>query len=168
MDLLAILLRFVHIGAAVAWAGSAFFVLSILDPMGARIGPAENGRITRHLVLRSKFSIFFPVVAITTVVAGQALYGYVGGHRLYPMSSAAGVVFHVGVLFGILAVAWGGAMEGRTLGQVRKLAERMGSAPTSAQEQEFSALQGRLAGYNRVSGVLLLVALFCMSTFQAF
>ncbi|HEX2066051.1 MAG TPA: hypothetical protein VHI93_04480 [Candidatus Thermoplasmatota archaeon] len=168
MDILVVLLRFVHIAAAVAWAGSAFFVLSILDPMGARIGAGESGRLARHLVLRSRFALFFPAVAITTVVAGLVLYGYVGGHRLYSMSSASGLVFHAGVLFGILAVAWGGAMEGRTLGQVRRLAERMEGAPTAAQEQELTALQRRLTAHNRVSGVLLLAALFCMATFQAF
>jgi uncharacterized membrane protein len=168
MDAIAILLRFLHIGAGITWVGSAFFVLAILDPMAARIGAAEANRIHRHLVLRSKFSAFFPITAITTVVAGLVLYWRVHAQDNWPMSTSAGIVFHVGVLFGILALIWGGAMEGRLLGKVRKLSTAMEGKPTPAQDTEFTALVHKLSNANKVSGVLLVIGMFGMATFQYF
>ncbi|HUR61530.1 MAG TPA: hypothetical protein VM286_04120 [Candidatus Thermoplasmatota archaeon] len=169
MDAIAILLRFLHIGAGITWVGSAFFVLAVLDPMAVRIGAVEAHRIHRHLVLRSKFGALFPIAGITTVVAGFVLYWRVHAQDAWPMSTSAGIVFHVGVLFGVLALVWGGAMEGRLLGKVRKLSTAMeGGKPTAAQETEFTGLVHRLSNANKVSGVLLVIAMFGMATFQYF
>lgn len=167
MDAIAILLRFLHIGAAISWVGSAFFVLAILDPMAMRMGPVEANRLHRHLVLRSKFGVFFPVTAILTVVAGLVLYWWVNP-GIKALGSTQGIVFHVGVLFGILALIWGGSMEGRLVGKMRKLSEAIQGNPTPAQEQEFTAIAHKLSSANKVSGVLLIIAMFGMSTFQYF
>jgi uncharacterized membrane protein len=168
MDAIAVLLRFIHIGGAIAWLGSAFFLLAILDPMAARIGATEANRIMRHLVLRSKFNAFFPIVAVTTVVAGLLLYWRIDAHTLYPPTSSSGIVFHVGVLFGILSLIWGGAMEGRLLGKARKLALRIEASPNPGLEQEYTGLMHRLANADKVSGMLLVIGMFGMATFRYF
>jgi uncharacterized membrane protein len=169
VDLLTIVLRFVHILAAIAWAGGGLFVLAVLDPMMGRISAAEGNRFMRHIQLRTKLAAYFPVTAVLTVVAGIVLYFVVDGRTLYPMSTTQGQVFHVGMVFGVLALVWGGAMEGRLNGKLGKLARRVeGKAADPGLEAEMTLLGGKLRGATRVSGALLLVAIFGMSTFQYF
>jgi uncharacterized membrane protein len=168
MDAIAVLLRFIHVGAAITWVGSAFFVLAILDPMAVRIGASEANRVSRHLLLRSKFAAFFPASAITTVVLGLVLYWQTKAQTTWPFSTSAGIVFHIGAIFGVLSLVWGGAMEGRLVGKAQKLAKRLEAAPAPALEQEFTGLMHKLSNADKVSGLLLIIAVFGMTTFRYF
>lgn len=171
MDALGILLRFVHVWAAIAWAGAGFFLLAVLDPMMARIGVADSNRFMRHIQLRTKLAAYFPVIAVLTVGAGIGLYAYLRGKdAIFNVSTTQGLVFHVGAAAGVLAFLWGFSMEGRLNGKIGKVARRIeaAGAPDPALERELTTLSAQLRSATRVSGFLLLVSVFGMGTFRYF
>lgn len=168
MDLLGAILRLVHILAAIAWVGGAFFVLAVLDPLMGRLSAAEGNRFMRHIQLRTKLAAYFPVAAVLSVVAGFLLFLHLGEARPR-MDTPSGQVFHLGVAAGILGLVWGGAMEGRLNGRIGKLARRIEAGPADpALETQMTAMSARLRSASRVSGALLLVAAFGMATFRYF
>jgi hypothetical protein len=72
MDPLLIVLRIVHVGAAMAWFGGAVIGSFFLVPTAKDLGPAA-GPFMEHLTKRRRMGVFFPIVAALTILAGAAL-----------------------------------------------------------------------------------------------
>jgi hypothetical protein len=73
MDGWLILLRIVHIGAAMSWFGGAIIASFFLTPTAAALGQAGQPFMD-HLIHRRRLGIFFPIVAGLRILNGAALY----------------------------------------------------------------------------------------------
>lgn len=165
VELLVSVLRFVHITAAVAWVGGVFFFLAVLDPLLKRVGPEEAGRLGRHLALRTRMSLFFPVSAILAVGGGLALFGVMEAHRMYPFSTAQGIVFQVGAIAGLVAIIPGIA-SGLQSARMKHEAAAFEAKPNATLGKAMGARAALLSRLTKVTGGLMVVALFGMGTFR--
>ena len=70
--------RILHIGAGVAWAGSVFLFVVLIQPSAASVGPAA-GPFMMELMGRRKIVSWLLSLAGTTIVAGLFLYWRASG-----------------------------------------------------------------------------------------
>lgn len=162
MDFLIVTLRFLHIAGAVAWVGGVFFFLAVLDPLLRKITPQEAGLIERHLALRTKMAVFFPVGAVLTVGAGLWLSFLVGTDE---WTGAMAVVFNVGSGAGVLALV-PGIMSGVQSAKMRKDAAAYEAKPSPELGQALAARGRKMSVLTKVTAGLMVLALFGMSTFR--
>jgi uncharacterized membrane protein len=66
-------LRVVHILAGVFWVGGVFIAGLFILPAARAVGPAGIPMI-QHIMLRRKLSVYLPISAMLTVIAGAILY----------------------------------------------------------------------------------------------
>jgi uncharacterized membrane protein len=167
-----IVFRIFHIGAGVAWVGSVYFLVVFVQPTSAAIGPAAAPFMTHLLGVRRLVDRIL-VLAVITILAGLILYlkdmDAVGGFGDW-IGSSEGLVFTIGALAAIAAVAIGAfgtrpAVQqllavGRQIGQ----ASEGGGAPPAELTAQVPVLQARTKVLARVSFALLVVAVVAMST----
>ncbi len=67
------ILRFLHIAAAIFWAGSSFFTVFFLEPTVRSLGP-DGGKFMQRLIGGARFSLAISLAATITVLAGLAMY----------------------------------------------------------------------------------------------
>ncbi len=156
MDIYLIVLRLVHIVAAVLWVGTGFFTTVILVPTVVRLG-TDAAQFIRGLGQSSVFKMVFPVSAGVTVLAGILLYLKPGESSHF--SSTGWIVLSIGALAGIIGAIHGGAILGRMTGvYMGKLASG------SADSGELSTLGAKLLQHANISLVLAVVALVGMAS----
>src|SRR5262245_27042813 len=114
MDIYLVVLRLIHIFAAVIWVGSGFFSVVVLLPSLTRLG-ADASNLWMTLGKNRLFALIFPVTAGITMLAGILLYIRPGEGSLF--SSAGWAVLSIGALSGIAAGVHGGAVLGRMTGE---------------------------------------------------
>ena len=68
MDPLLVMLRLLHVGLGVFWAGTIFFIVLYLEPSVRAAGPA-GGAVMQGLQERRLMTVL-PVVALLTLVTG--------------------------------------------------------------------------------------------------
>ena len=73
MDWWLIVLRVVHVVAAMLWFGAAIVSSLYLQPTAAALGEPGQ-RFFDYLFNRRRYGVLFPIVALLTVLAGGALY----------------------------------------------------------------------------------------------
>lgn len=165
MDILLVLLRLLHIVAAMTWFGlgaASFFYIS-----PASIAAGEGGlRFLKALFTRTNFSSIFAAAGGLTVLAGILLY--LVGNAASHFTQTGNIVLGIGAVFGILAVIHGGASTGRT---TKALAEAINQyVPDGAQPIAADALPilrqhaEKMLTDSRVSFVLMLIALIGMGS----
>jgi hypothetical protein len=166
MNITLILLRVVHIGLGVFWAGGVFVTALFLIPTVGAIGPA-GVQFMRHLVQVRKYSAIVAASGIITILAGLALYmrmmaltdgTFARGHT--------GMAYGVGGAFAILALIPGIGIGARVAGQLSKLGasiEASGAPPTAEQAVTIKKLQRRLALGARSAAALIGVATVIMA-----
>src|SRR5574341_5282 len=158
MSLFMVVLRLVHIGAGVFWAGGAIVVARFLIPSVQDAGP-EGGKVVQALQKRGLMTAL-PASAVLSMVAGLILYwrvsgGYAGQFGRTPTGMALGlgavasiVAFVIGVT--ILRPA---TMKAGTLAQ--SLPQVSDPAGRDAQQAEMQSLRTRAArAANWVAGLL--------------
>ena len=167
-----IIFRIFHIGAGIAWVGSVYFLVVFVQPASAAIGPAAAPFMNELLGARKLVDRIIALAAVT-ILAGLILYlkdmDLAGGFGDW-IGTARGVVFTIGGVAAILAVAIGifgtrPAVQrllavGRQVGQLTQ----GGAAPPPEVAAEVAVLQGKLRGFARASFGLLVVAVLTMST----
>jgi uncharacterized membrane protein len=167
-----IVFRIFHIGAGIAWVGSVYFLVAFVQPASAAIGPAAAPFMTELLGARRLVDRIL-VLATVTILSGLVLYlrdmNNIGGFGDW-IGEAQGLVFTIGGLAAIAAVAIGAfgtrpAVQrllavGREIGQ----APQPGGAPAPELAAEVPVLQGKLKVYARASFALLIVAVLAMAT----
>jgi len=167
-----IIFRIFHIGAGIAWVGSVYFLVVFVQPASAAIGPAAAPFMNELLGARKLVDRIIALAAVT-ILAGLILYlkdmDLAGGFGDW-IGTARGVVFTIGGVAAILAVAIGifgtrPAVQrllavGRQVGQ----SPQGGAAPPPEVAAEVAVLQGKLRGFARASFGLLVVAVLTMST----
>ncbi|HEU4674289.1 MAG TPA: hypothetical protein VFS32_15455, partial [Candidatus Limnocylindrales bacterium] len=117
MDFGLLTLRVVHITAAMLWVGGGIIGSFFLNPTAKALGPSAQPFMD-HLASRRRMSIYFPVVATLTVVAGAFLYWRdSGGLRAEWIASPTGLAFTIGALCGIASLVLGGVLVGPSLSE---------------------------------------------------
>ena len=159
--------RLLHIGAGVAWAGSVFLFVVLIQPSAAAIGPAA-GPFMMELLGRRKLVSWLLSLAGITVVAGLFIYwqdanGTAGLADF--ASSPFGRVLGFGALAAIVAFLvglFGTRPAARRLLQLS--AQAAAGSATPEVFGEIASVQARLKTLARLSLVLIAVAVAAMAT----
>src|SRR5437763_1698563 len=102
-----IVLRLIHIGNGVFWAGGVFITAMFLIPGVRDTGPA-GGAFMRHLLMVQKFPMRITSAAILTILSGIALYWIDTSSSSGAFTrTAMGIWFGIGGGAGLLALVPG-------------------------------------------------------------
>lgn len=167
MDLLQIVLRVVHIGAAIVWVGSAAFLHFFVEPTMKALGP-QGGPFMRHMNEKRKLPIAIAISAVLTVAAGIVLYlRDSNGLNVDWITSSPGLALTIGGISAIFAFVLGVGFVRPRVVRLGSLAGEMASGqPSQQQVQEMGALQGRLHSLSVLNLVLLGIAVIAMASAQ--
>lgn len=161
MDWWVIILRVVHVGSAMAWFGGAIIGSFFLEPAAKALG-REGAAFMDHLVTRRRMGVFFPIVAMLTVLSGAALYWRdSAGFQLAWITSPTGLGFSLGAIAGITSLVLGFILVGPSIAAQTAVQKELAASGAPASEAQVEALAGadrkmRLA--NRVDFPLILLA----------
>ena len=161
--------RILHITAGVAWAGSVFLFVVLIQPSAAAIGPA-SGPFMMELLGKRKLVAWLLSLAGTTVVAGLFLYwrlwhdyGDLGDF----VSSRWGLSLTIGAVAAIVAFLIGLFGTRPNAARLLDLASRAAASeggPPPEIAQEIPKVQARLKSLARVALALIAVAVVAMAT----
>ncbi len=164
-----IVFRILHITAGVAWAGSVFLFVFLIQPSAAAIGPAA-GPFMMELLGHRKLVSWLLSLAGTNIVAGLFLYwrnwhNY-GGLGDF-VSSRYGFALTLGAVAAIAAFLIGlfGTRPNvaRLLGLAARAAASEGGPPPEL-AQEIGKVQARLKVLARTALAFIAVAVLAMAT----
>ena len=163
-----IVFRALHIAAGVAWAGSVFLFVVLIQPSAAAIGPAA-GPFMMELLGRRKLVSWLLSLGGTTVVAGLLLYwrdanGLDGLGAFLP--SKFGLILTIGAAAAITAFLIGLFGTRPNAARLLDLTSRVasGGPPAPAIAQEITSVQARLKTLAQVALALIVVAVLAMAT----
>ena len=161
MDWWLIVLRIVHVGAAMAWFGGAIVGGFFLQPTAEALG-RDGQPFMEHLMRRRRLGVFFPIVATLTVLAGAILYWRdSGGLQAAWIGSPTGIGFTIGGLAAIVAFLGGFLLIGPGIAaQTAVQAElaKTGGEPSDEQRRRLAGAERRIKLSNRIDMPLLLIA----------
>lgn len=166
MDVYLIVLRIIHIVAAVFWVGAALLFFFFIQPTAKDLGP-QGGPFMGHLTQRRKLPQAITSASAVTVVAGLLLYWESsGGLNRAWIESGPGIGFTVGglaaiaaFLLGLVAVKPAVTKMGKLGGEV----QASGGPPSETQAAELQRLEGRLRVAGNTNVTLLLIAVVAMA-----
>ncbi|NOT06013.1 MAG: hypothetical protein HOP27_15575 [Anaerolineales bacterium] len=144
MDLLVWLLRILHIGAGILWAGGAIQLAFFIGP--TITATAEIGKqFSSHLMGRLRFRMFMTITATTTVLAGGMLY-WIQSEGLSSawLNSSAGIGFTIGAGFGLIAFVFG-IIFGNATAKLSRISEQIDGKPTNEQREQIQNIQNQIA-----------------------
>lgn len=162
MDVVIGLLRVLHIGLGVFWAGAIFFIVLFLEPSVRGAGPA-GGAVMAGLQ-RRRLMLVLPLVALLTIASGFALYWLLWGAAL---GTTAGMTLGTGGVASVVAflVGWF-AMRPAQL-EAGRLGAALAGMPEGPERAEtasrLDALGGRIRTAGRSIAALLAVAVLAMA-----
>ena len=164
-----LLLRLLHIGCGISWAGTVIFVAFFLDPAVKSAGP-DGVKFMQQLAKTNRFPIVIMLLAIITVLAGVLLIWKVsGGLQAVWLSTRNGQVLTAGGILAIIAFLIGFAINrpvGFKIASIGKAVATAGGPPTQAELQELAMLAKRLSTASRIIAFLLILAIVGMSIFR--
>lgn len=166
MDIVLIVLRIIHIGTAIFWGGTAFFLVSFLTPAVRAAGP-EGGKVMQRLIL-SSFPRALPAAASLTVLSGLVMY-YLdsGGLQLAWITTPTGLGFAFGGLMGLTSLIIGLTVTVpimNRLGSMAKAAMASGKPPDAEQMKVMGELQMKMAGAAIWNSIFLALAILGMAS----
>jgi len=166
MQPLMIILRFFHVVSGILWVGGVVTATGFILPAIQATGPA-GGSVMRYLLLNTKFGGYFPSLGGLTVLSGLWMFwhdGTASNGTFY--SSNQGITISIGALGGIIALIVGGALVGRSFGQIGKILRAIdaaGGQPTAEQGAQMTALRAKMATGSKIVLPSLLVAATAMA-----
>src|SRR5258706_6868049 len=163
MDILLIILRIVHIFAAIYWIGAAFFMWFIFEPAMNKASNDEKAVLGR---VPERVSATIAPAAMLTVLAGLILFFRYWANSPDAWNTNSVRVFGIGGLAGIGAIIVGAAFIGRLSGQLATLiqqASAAGGPPSAELRRRIEKMEEILQMWSRVDIVLAAIAVFCMA-----
>jgi hypothetical protein len=168
-NLYLLVLRLLHVGCGILWAGGVIFIALFVDPALKASGP-EGTKFMQQLSKTNGFPIVIMVLAIITVVAGLLLIWKVsGGLQTLWLESKNGMVLTGGAILAIFAFLIGFAISrpvGFRIASIGKAVALAGGPPTSAQILDLQKLGKKLSIATRIIAFLLIFAIVGMSIFR--
>jgi uncharacterized membrane protein len=164
-----LILRLLHIGCGISWAGTIIFVAFFLDPAVKSSGP-DGTRFMQQLVKTNRFPIVMMILAMVTVLAGSLLIWRVsGGLQTMWLSTKNGKVLTTGGVLAIIAFLIGMTVNRPATIKIAKIGKAIASAggpPTPAQLAELGMLGKRLSSASKIIAYLLIFTIVGMSIFR--
>jgi uncharacterized membrane protein len=161
MDPWLIVLRIVHVGAAMAWFGGAIVGGFFLQPTAEALGKAGQP-FMEYLLKRRRLGVFFPIVATLTILAGGALYWRdSGGLQASWISTPTGLAFTIGGLAALVAYVGGFVLIGPSIAEQTAVQAELANGdgvPNEAQRLRLARAEARMRLSNRLDLPLLLLA----------
>lgn len=164
-----IVFRILHIAAGVAWGGSVFLFVVLIQPSAAAIGPAASPLMMQLLGKRKMISWLLSLAG-TTVVAGLFLYWKdwhdYGGLGDF-VSSGFGLALTVGALMAIGAFLVGLLGTRPNVARLLALAGQAAGSeggPSPEVAKQIGRVQARLKALGRTAFGLIVVAVLAMAT----
>lgn len=160
MNPMLLVLRLVHIVCGVYWAGTIFFVATMLEPSVRAAGP-EGGKVMQAL-MRRRYLDILPAIAVLTIVSGLELYRRVsGGFSALWITSRPGMTLTFGSIAALVAFTIGMSVmrpAAKRLGPLAQSAQQLPEGPErKARLGEIQRLRRRTATAGRwVAGLLAL------------
>ena len=165
MDAGIIIARIVHVLAGILWVGTMVFLFFFLGPAVGDVGP-DGGKVMGAL-MRRKFMVYVPVVAILSVLSGFYLYWRASsGFNPVYMGSGPGMTYGIGATAAILAFIVGLSVSRPAMAKVMQLSQRMATADPSERAgitETIQKLTARSASAGRIVVTLLLIAAGAMA-----
>lgn len=162
-----IIFRILHILAAIAWAGSAFFFFVFVEPTTHAIGPQAEPFMT-HMVKERKIAIVVNILALVTLVAGGFLYWHdSGGFDPAWITSDIGLGFTIGAIAAIIAFAIGLSVVVPNIYRLTRVGDAIkgsGGPPTEEQLAAIGRAQRALGLAGRFDITLIGIAAVLMAT----
>lgn len=165
-ELYVLLLRLIHIGGGVFWAGTGIFMGRFLSAAVKKAGP-EGGKVMGNLVLETGYTPAMASAAGLTSLSGILLYirdtsAFGSGWGGTPM----GIALAVGGVLGIIATIHGGAVLARGGTRIATLGREIASAggpPDQAKLSEMGQLQANQERHVNISVTLLVITVILMA-----
>ena len=158
MDVTAVVLRIIHIGAGVFWAGAVFVNEGFLLPTMKATGPG-GAPFMRHLMGAKKYPVRIATAGVLVILSGLGMYwrnGSLSNGTWFRSRQA--MVYGVGGLSAIIALAFGVVVLTRAaakLNQVGAAVTAAGGPPSPEQAATIAAMQQRItSGTHFVAGLL--------------
>lgn len=164
MNVEMIVLRLLHVGLGVMWAGFIFFFVLFLEPALRGAGP-DGAKVAQGIQQRHYMTIL-PIIAGLTLLTGLVLFMRIQAGRAAFAGSPSGIGYSIGALAAIIAYGIGLAVMRRSALAAARLSGEMQSAEgeaRSALQARVQALQGRVRTSARWVAALLAVAVGAMA-----
>lgn len=166
MDIVMIVLRLIHISTAMFWAGTAFFIVSFLEPAIQAAGP-EGAKVMQRLAL-SPFPRALPGIGGLTVLSGLTMYWRdSGGFQLNWITTPTGLGFTFGALMGLTSLVIGALVTAPAINQLAAIARQAiasGKPPTPEQLKEIPGLQVKISTGSVWNAIFLALAILGMAS----
>jgi uncharacterized membrane protein len=169
MDWTMVVLRILHVFGGVYWAGTAFLLVTVIEPTIQDLG-AEGGKFMQRLADKGKITPRVSAAAGITVLTGLLMYWPVSG-ELSPawLMSGHGLALTIGAVFALLAFGVGFGVTGRAtlkMGDLGKLMQASGKPPTPEQLAQVKQLQESISAGGRATAILLAITIVGMASAQ--
>lgn len=167
MDTVMLILRLLHVGGGVVWAGAAFLLVLVVEPAVAASGP-DGGKVMQRMAGAGGIGLYMFISSMVTMLAGVLLYWRISnGFAAGWVTSGTGIVFGLGglaaLISSILGVTVSNSASAR-MGQIGKEMQGAGGPPRPELLAEMGVLQQRLQMSSRLSALLLGFAVLTMAT----
>ena len=163
-----IILRLLHIGFGIFWAGSAISFAFFIGPAVKASGP-EGVKFMQQLG-KSKYPIVIMITAIITIISGLLLMGKLSnGFQSAWFSTLYAKVLSVGGVVSIIAFIIGFTVNRPAATRINAISDEIakaGGPPGSEQMQQLMALRKKLSTGTNYITVLLIIAVIAMSIFR--
>ena len=172
-----LILRILHIGFGVFWAGSVFsFVCPFsLERPGRFIAKAvkasgpEGGKFMQQLG-KTGYPVAIMIMAIISILAGVLLIAKLSsGFQAAWFTTAYAQVLTTGGVLAVIAFIIGFTVNRPAAARINGISSAMakaGGAPTAEQMQELALLRKKLFTGSNIIAVLLLFVVLAMSVFR--
>jgi uncharacterized membrane protein len=165
MDVGLILLRIVHIGSAILWAGGSVFIERFVQPTANALGPAGEQFMTG--MVRRRMAVYFPIVAGLTVLAGSVLYWHDASGDVigYLTGGGPGTVFGIGGIAAWIGFIVGAIGIGPNANKLARAgAEMARTGPTPDLEAEANTARAAIHRAGQIGLVMLAIAIVTMAS----
>lgn len=167
MNIYLIILRLVHVVAAIIWGGGAIIMEFFIGRSIA--GTGETGqKFAQYLMNTVQMHKFMIVAAFSTSLAGGLLYWHdSNGLSSAWMSSNAGIGFGIGSFFGLIALI-SGAIFGGSNAKLAQVGAQIQGKPTDEQLSQIQASQKRIKTVSPIHVYSMILAMIFMATARYF
>ena len=164
MDIFQIILRIVHVFAAVYWVGAATFFQLVIQPALQSAGSAGQ-QAQSKIATSPAFAASMAAAAVLTTLAGIILYlRWTNGLDMNVIGTGPGIVFGIGGLAGIAAFVVSAFVISPISAQLSRLSQQAAGGPPAPETlAQIQGLAARVQQMSRIALALMLIALFGMA-----
>lgn len=160
-----VVMRLIHVGLGVFWAGTMVFNAAFLGPSVRDAGP--DGAKVMGGLMRRRFMDVMPAVAILNILSGLWLYWKMsGGFQPAYMRSATGMTFGTGGVLAIVAFTIGMVVVRPSMLKAMALGSAIAQAQPAERDELMAraqAFRGKAMGAGKLVAVLLGLAVGAMA-----